>query len=375
MPKFRRSRALLVGSSLVLLVGLTSLDYTVRSGDTLSRIASRHGVTVSDLVSANGLSNPDLIYTGQVLSIPGEDTDVMHVVTSGDTLLRIAGRYGSSVGDIVAANKIRNPNLILIGQELLVPNASSPSAGTAANSISDRTGQYHVVKRGETLKQIAGQYSGVTVDDLVRANGIVGSVIYAGSALYLSGPGHVASGTAGEISYRVQSGDRLGDIAHANGVSVSSIVSANGIKNPNLIRAGQVLGIPTGTAWICPVDGAGFRNDWGFPRGGGSRYHEGNDLFVPRGTPVRAPVGGTVEHLTGSIGGLQFRLQGDDGVKYIGSHMNEFGNDGKVRAGDVIGYVGNSGNARGTSPHLHFGMYYKGVVVNPYPTLIAHGCK
>lgn len=375
MPEFRRSRALLVGCALVLLIGLTSLDYTVRSGDTLTRIASEHGVSVSDLASANNLSNPDLIVPGQVLVIPGEETDVMHIVTRGDTLARIAGKYGSSVGSIVAANKIRNPNLILIGQELLVPDARSPSAGTATNSISDRTGQYHIVKRGETLKQIASQYSGVTVDDLVRANGIVDGVIYAGSALYLSGPGYVASGTAGEISYRVQAGDRLGDIAHAHGVSVNSIVSGNGIDNPNLIRAGQVLAIPQGTTWICPVEGAGFRNDWGFPRGGGTRYHEGNDLFVARGTPIRAPVGGTVEHVTGSIGGNQFRLQGDDGIKYIGSHMNEFGKDGKVRAGDVIGYVGNTGNAKGTSPHLHFGMYYKGMVVNPYPSLIAHGCK
>lgn len=375
MPEFRRSRALLVGCALVLLIGLTSLDYTVRSGDTLTRIASEHGVSVSDLASANNLSNPDLIVPGQVLVIPGEETDVMHIVTRGDTLARIAGKYGSSVGSIVAANKIRNPNLILIGQELLVPDARSPSAGTATNTISDRTGQYHIVKRGETLKEIASQYSGVTVDDLVRANGIVDGVIYAGSALYLSGPGYVASGTAGEISYRVQAGDRLGDIAHAHGVSVNSIVSGNGIDNPNLIRAGQVLAIPQGTTWICPVEGAGFRNDWGFPRGGGTRYHEGNDLFVARGTPIRAPVGGTVEHVTGSIGGNQFRLQGDDGIKYIGSHMNEFGKDGKVRAGDVIGYVGNTGNAKGTSPHLHFGMYYKGMVVNPYPSLIAHGCK
>jgi LysM repeat protein len=375
MPKFRRSRALLVGSALVLLIGLTSLDYTVRSGDTLGEIARDHGVSVSDIAAANSLSNPDLILPGQVLVIPGKTTDIMHVVARGDTLGRIAGKYGSSVSSIVSANNIRNPNLILIGQELLVPNATSPSAGTGTNTISDRTGQYHIVKRGETVKQIAAQYSGVTVDDLVRANGIVDNVIYAGSALYLSGPGYVASGTAGEISYTVRQGDRLGDIAHAHGVRVSSIVSINGIKNPDLIRSGQVLGIPTGTAWMCPVVGAHFRNDWGFPRGGGARYHEGNDLFAARGTPVRAPVGGTVEHVTGSIGGNQFRLHGADGVKYIGSHMDEFGKDGKVRAGDVIGYVGNTGNAKGTSTHLHFGMYYKGAVVNPYPTLIAHGCK
>jgi murein DD-endopeptidase MepM/ murein hydrolase activator NlpD len=153
------------------------------------------------------------------------------------------------------------------------------------------------------------------------------------------------------------------------------LVASNGISNPNLIRAGQKLSIPTGSAWVCPVKGARFRNDWGFPRGGGTRFHEGNDLFVGGGTPVVAPVSGTVTFKTGAIGGLQFRLEGRDGVVYIGTHMSDFGKEGKVSAGDVIGYVGNTGNAAGSPTHLHFGMYHKGEVVNPYPTLIKHGCK
>jgi len=134
--------------------------------------------------------------------------------------------------------------------------------------------------------------------------------------------------------------------------------------------------IPSGTRWVCPINGASFFNDWGFPRGGGVRFHEGNDLFTTHGAPVHAPVSGTVEFKTGSIGGKQFNLEGDDGVMYLGSHMSEFGKSGRVNAGDVVGYVGNTGNAVGTRPHLHFGMYLSGgVVVNPYPTLLAHGCK
>lgn len=377
MPEFRRSRALIVGSVLVLLVAAFSVDYTVERGDTLGEIAREHGISLSELVDANDISNPNLIFPGQVLTIPGEGgrADVTHVVTRGETLNRIAAKYGASLSGIVSANAIANPDIIRIGQELLIPSPGSAAAAAGSTpSISDRTGQYHVVKRGETVKQIAAQYSGVTVDDIVRANGIVNGIIYAGSALYLSGPGHVASGSAGTISYTVRSGDRLGDIAHRHSVSLRSLVSENNIANPNLIRSGQVLAIPSGASWICPVEGGRFMNDWGFPRGGGTRYHEGNDLFVSRGTPVRAPVGGTVEFKTGTIGGLQFRLMGNDGVTYIGTHMDRFGQDGTVRAGDVIGYVGNSGNAVGTSPHLHFGMYYKGTVVNPYPTLVKHGC-
>jgi LysM repeat protein len=371
MPKLRRSRALSVGAVLVLLVAVTSVDYTVKRGDTLDHIARDHNVSLSDLISANNLSNPNLIYPGQVIEIPG--ADVVHVVNRGDTLNRIAATYKASVTRIVSANKISNPDIIRVGQEILIPSGRGGNA-SAGNGISTRTGQYHVVGRGETVAHIAGQYKGVSVEDLVRANGIVNGRIYAGAALYLSGPGYVASGSGGSSSYTVLRGDRLADIAKSYGVSQSKIASQNNISNPNLIHAGQVLSIPTGDTWVCPVDGASFVNDWGFPRSGGTRYHEGNDLFVSKGTPVRAPVGGTVEFTTGAIGGLQFRLMGSDGIVYIGTHMDKFGRDGKVQAGETIGYVGNSGNALGTRPHLHFGMYYEGTVVNPYPTLVKHGC-
>jgi LysM repeat protein len=381
MPRFRRTRALAVGLVVVLFSGLTSVDYTVVKGDTLGKIARDKNVSVSDLAAANEISNPNLIYPGQVLVIPGETQDVIHVVVRGDTLSRIALAYGSSVKGIVQANSLSNPNLIRIGQELVVPAVSGADPGAGENdpssggvSSSLRSGRYHVVQRGESLASIAAQYKGVSADDIATANGIIHGVIYATTRLFLDGPGFTAKGSKGETSYTVKSGDRLGDIAHDNEVSLSTLVSRNEISNPNLIRAGQTLIIPSGTSWVCPVEGASYFNDWGFPRGGGTRFHEGNDLFAASGTPVRAPVSGTVEFVTGSIGGNQFRLYGDDGVKYIGSHMSEFGKKGKVRAGDVIGYVGNTGNAAATRSHLHFGVYYKGIVVNPYPTLVAHGC-
>ncbi len=385
MPENRRLRALAVGCTLVLLVATFSVDYTVRRGDTLRAIADEHDVSISDLVDANSLNNPNLIFPGQILVIPGAvEPDKIHVVVRGESLSRIAGAYGTSVSALVSHNSISNPNLIRIGQEILIPSGSSGSTtatppsdngqATTRNS-SSRTGRHHVVRRGESVKQIASQYSGVSAADIVTTNGIINEVIYAGTRLFLDGPGHVAKGTAGELSYTVKKGDRLGDIAAKHGAPVNKIVEINNISNPNLIRSGQTLAIPSGTAWICPVDNASFFNDWGFPRGGGTRYHEGNDLFAAQGTPVKAPVSGTVEFVTGEIGGLQFRLYGDDGVKYIGSHMAEFGKDGKVRAGDVLGYVGTTGNAKGTPPHLHFGMYLGSTVINPYPTLISHGCR
>ncbi len=230
------------------------------------------------------------------------------------------------------------------------------------------------MKKGETLEQIA-KAEGVTVEAITTANGITNHIIYTGTRLFLDGPGHTSKGTNETGTYTVQRGDRLIDIANRYGTSVSKIASANGISNVNLIRTGRSLKVPAGGAWVCPVKGAKFFNDWGFPRDGGTRFHEGNDLFTEYAAPIRAPVSGTVKFKTGVLGGLQFNLKGADGVEYIGSHLSAKETEGKVSAGDVIGYVGTSGNAAGGSPHLHFGMYLKGLPINPYPTLIANGCK
>lgn len=132
---------------------------------------------------------------------------------------------------------------------------------------------------------------------------------------------------------------------------------------------GRPAGVIATGAWVCPVQGPrSFSNDWGQPRSGGRR-HEGNDILSPRGTPIVAPVGGTVKHHNSSLGGMSFFLTGEDGNTYFGTHMSGFAASGRVSAGTVIGYNGDSGNARGT-PHLHFEIHPGGGgPVNPYPTL------
>jgi murein DD-endopeptidase MepM/ murein hydrolase activator NlpD len=135
---------------------------------------------------------------------------------------------------------------------------------------------------------------------------------------------------------------------------------------------GRATGVIASGDWICPVQGPhSFSNDYGDPRSGG-RSHQGIDILNPRGTPIVAPVSGNVKFHNSSLGGLSFYLSGDDGITYFGTHLASYAQDGRVSAGTVVGYNGDSGNARGT-PHLHFEIHPGGGgAVNPYPTLVKY---
>lgn len=317
MPANQYRRIIGVAAVLIMSMMAGTSHYTVNSGETLSEIAYAHGVSVSDLAAANDIADADFIYVGQQLAIPGQSSvggtsapaSITHVVSAGETLGSIAARYGTTTSTIMALNGITNPSLIYTGTQLMVSGAEP--TGTLPSVGSGATGT-HTVAAGETLSEIAAAY----------------------------------------------------------GVSVADIVAANGLSDPDRIVAGQKIQLDgSGGGFVCPVAGSRFFNDWGFPRSG-DRFHQGNDLFAPRSTPVRAPVSGYVHHLVGSVGGNQFRLDGNDGNRYIGSHMEAFGLSGNVVAGDVIGFVGDSGNAIGSDPHLHFEIHLNRTdPVNPYPVL------
>jgi len=133
--------------------------------------------------------------------------------------------------------------------------------------------------------------------------------------------------------------------------------------------AGQVA---TGAS-ACPVFGTvAFVNDWGYPRSGG-RTHQGTDMFAAWGTPVVAVVDGVLRHDLDDLGGIGIWLDGADGVSYYYAHLSAWeGSPRLVTRGEVIGYVGDTGNAKGGAPHLHFGIRApSGEMVNPYPTVSA----
>jgi peptidoglycan LD-endopeptidase LytH len=126
---------------------------------------------------------------------------------------------------------------------------------------------------------------------------------------------------------------------------------------------------------ICPVQGgSAYGDSWGAPRSGG-RLHEGTDMLAPSGTPLQAVVSGSTSQGSNRLGGITVSVHGDNGNRYYYAHLSAYeGIPGRVEQGQVIGYVGDSGNATGT-PHLHFEIHPGGgLAVNPFPSVRAAGC-
>ena len=174
------------------------------------------------------------------------------------------------------------------------------------------------------------------------------------------------------------------------GVLVASGCATLGRYGPSRPATGPVL-----RSFVFPVAAgkASYSDTFGAPRSGG-RTHEGQDLMAAKHTPVVAAADGTITSVTWSSAGLSgnaLRLTDTDGWVYVYIHLNNDTpgtDDGsnvyerafadgiatgqKVKAGEVIGWVGDSGNAEGTSPHLHFELHRPdGAVVNAYSSLAA----
>jgi LysM repeat protein len=197
--------ALLVALVPGALAAAQDVEHTVQRGDTLFRISQLYGVSSDVIAQANNLSNITRIFPGDVLVIP-DLTDAVetplfaaepthHVIQPGETLGTIASRYGLTIDQLSRLNNISNPNRILWGQTLTVfdvSGSSESSAGAATSNTSE------------------------TDFPLVDAN----------------------------MTYIVQPGESLADIAVRLGVSWTTLVEVNGISNPNHIEIGQHLVIP-----------------------------------------------------------------------------------------------------------------------------------
>ncbi len=170
----------------------------------------------------------------------------IHVVSWGENLIRIAAQYGVSVEAIMAANGLANPNRIYAGQRLIIPRGTSQTPGGTLD------GAVYTVALGDTLSGIAWRY-GVSVTALVQANNLLNpNYIYAGQKLVIPGttvqPAPPTDPSSDCAWYTVRPGDTLAAIAFRYRTTVWAIVNANKLRDPNLILVGQRICIPpTGT--------------------------------------------------------------------------------------------------------------------------------
>lgn len=287
--------------------------HIVQPGETLGRIAQNYGVDIDTLASTNGISNAHVIHSWQELTIPtganpqAAAAGATHIVRHGETLDSIAKLYGIALSDLRALNNIRG--WIFPSDELTLPAAGRAPAPTAPSSAPARQApapaaqpETHIVQRGETLFRIAQRY-GLPLDSLLSANNIEDPRrIHAGLRLRLNGLASVAppassaqpapapaSGAqpapAPEESrrrYLVRPGDSLSEIGARLNMSWRAIADVNGIADPNSVKAGAALLLPTlaEMARYSPNNPNAREYFYGIPSDPGPRVGVGREIVI-----------------------------------------------------------------------------------------------
>jgi murein DD-endopeptidase MepM/ murein hydrolase activator NlpD len=277
-----------------------------------------------------------------------------------------------------------------------MPAAAAPRTCAAG-------GQTHVVVDGDTWFGIAATAK-VTMGSLLAANGAsVDSAIRPGDQLCLPAGADAAasSGRRGDATcaatsarYTVADGDSWFVIARRVGTTMRELLQANGATVDTVIVAGRRLCLPAGAtpmvndSMVVPLDAlpvqgpCWYGDTWRDGRGNG-RTHEGVDLIVEAGNYVYAVADGVLTRRhwdqPGSLSGNAWWLTTADGTYFFYAHLSDFAPGlragSRVSAGQIIGFVGSTGNS--ATAHLHFEVHpYGGGPVNPYPTVkAAGGCR
>ena len=137
-----------------------------------------------------------------------------------------------------------------------------------------------------------------------------------------------------------------------------------------LMAADPPAALPVPVEGVSPAD---LADTWGDPRSGGTREHQGIDIFARRRTPVRATTPGIVARRgENRLGGRTVTILGPAGWRHYYAHLQGYAGHSegdRVAAGEVIGFVGTTGNSPPDAPHVHYGIYTRAGPVNPYPLL------
>ncbi|WP_159609546.1 LysM peptidoglycan-binding domain-containing protein [Glutamicibacter sp. JC586] len=253
--------------------------YTVKNGDTLSAIASKHNMSLSSLLSKNDISASKVIFPGNKLKVNGSGSDskeqaskakpkssssssATYTVKSGDTLGSIAVKHNMSLSSLLSKNNISASKVIFPGNKLKVSGSgsSNESKSSKKNTSSAPSTSSYTVKSGDTLGAIAAKHD-MSLSELLKINDISASKpIFPGSKIKVSGGSSSTKTTtqskpkAKTSSYTVKSGDTLGGIAIKHDMSLKSLLNLNpSLSTSSPIRVGDKIKVsgssvaPTGT--------------------------------------------------------------------------------------------------------------------------------
>ena len=285
--------------------------HIVSPGETLSQIAIRYGTTVARLRQLNNLPNANHVWYGQRLLIDegsaapsaagnqNVENQTYYKVRPGDSLSRIAQRHGVSLTRLARMNDLPPTGWLYSGQILQMPGSASP-AQAAPNPVSQAgvtnqnvgAAQSYTVRPGDSLTRLAERY-GVSLTRLMSMNGLTSARwLYVGQVLRVPGAPRPVVQPAPPVSafqpapygstarpkrtqvvmHTVQPGEFLSQIANHYGVAPALLVRVNGLRNPNLLPVGHTLRIP-------PEDALDLLND-SFARLDPSQYPTHTEKWI-----------------------------------------------------------------------------------------------
>ena len=193
-------------------------------GDSLYEIATKHGTSVSELRRLNKFGSKHVLHPGDRVRLrpdPPVDPTTRYAVKSGDTLSTIASRYGMTTKELMRINSLTSDR-ISVGQKLKVV-----ASGRGGSPV------VHTVARGDTLSQIAEKYR-TSVDSIQTGNSIRGTSISVGQKLTVYPGNGGTGASERTIDYQVQSGDTLGAISKKYGVSVDELMAWNELRGDTI---------------------------------------------------------------------------------------------------------------------------------------------
>jgi murein DD-endopeptidase MepM/ murein hydrolase activator NlpD len=374
--------------------------YVVQPGDTLFSIAQRFDSTVEAIVAANDIADPSLIRVGQRLIIPTARPELVpvlesapqsrvHPVRPGEALPSLAFQYGTTFWTLRDENDLHQLGLLWPGQKLQIPPPTAPTTGTlrfpeiSASPAQVVQGRSMLIRvRSEGALDLGGSFLGQDLLFVDEGEGFYWALVGVDA---LTPPGGYPVALR---ATEARSGDLLAmrevfSVTAGNFTTYNVAVPADrqGLLEPQLSQAERELvnavfaGVSEERLWAAPIGyplqgelrvTAPFGQRRSYGGGPVSSYHSGQDFGADTGTPVLAPITGTVVlaeplQVRGKVVILDHGLGVFTGFWHLSKIQVEVGQ--VVGRGQVVGLVGNTGLS--TGPHLHWEMRVHGVPVDP----------